>query len=1109
MPLILMAQSTNQNYILSKTYQNSAGTSSLDVIQYFDGLGRPVETVQKVITPSGADFVSLKGYDNLGRDSINWLPIVSPNSGGAYVTPTSITGGSPKTYYDYDIKPYTKTEYENSPLSRIIGQYGAGNAWYANSKKVITGYQLNSGSEVLYYFVNSSNQLERNGTYAANSLYKTVVTDEDGKQVTEFKDKLGRVVMKQSSTDVKTYYIYNDLGQLSYVLPPIATDSLPASGVISDEHGVIKRYAYLYKYDERGNNTRKRLPGCDSISMIYDKSDRLILSQDGNQRTTNTKKSYIQWTVTKYDVLGRVLYSGILNRDIQASERILFKNNVITESYNGSSGFSNTGYSCNYFANEIKPLLVNYYDNYGFRKMQTQIDSTKLIYSTLTGYDAQYTNAKGLLTGMRTYILDKTGTYLVSVMYYDDKGRVVQTRSSNQLGGYDIVYNHYDFTGRVLTNRKEHNTTVQTMMPEVYTYNYDNAGRPTTTYYQFSTKPTVLQSNRFYDALGRLSVNYRHASTDTVSYTYNVRNCVSTIKNGSFKEELFYNTSNLCFNLSPCYNGNIAASTWTYNGIKKAYVYTYDQLNRLTLATGYQTSGCSLYAPNNREQFSYDKQGNIAMLWRDKDYTCMDFLQMSYIGNQIKSISDFGTQQNLSTVKEYINNANLSTEFLYDKNGNMTKDYDRKIVTIRYNILNLPDTIQFSTGNQIINRYAADGRKLGTEYFTRLIDTSIPMDKDSVCNWTYIANITNQSGNVYIGNMDYQTSNGNPTLTTLIRLKNTEGYVSKFGQYFYNRYDHLGNVREVWYANTNSAYQRTQYYPSGVPWASNTGDNPSYVPYKYNNKEFVEMNGWDETDLGARGLHHAKFRFDGLDALSEKHYDTSPYAVCGNNPVNRIDPNGMDWFQNDQTGDVVYVSKLQQGDEKNMEKGWQWMGENGMFKSDENDAANSGNALALKNGGDLQVIENNPITPNDNQVVVSMTLEGDKATKFMGDRGYDFKPTQQIRCENEINFHPESGITAVTGGKTYITEKSAYVPKGSIEDVYTPLNDLLYKHNYTVNRFQITYTTNIIKKGLDSLMPFIGYYDQRIPTVYPSLSAYPRNNKLINTFLRTNPSASK
>ncbi len=86
--------------------------------------------------------------------------------------------------------------------------------------------------------------------------------------------------------------------------------------------------------------------------------------------------------------------------------------------------------------------------------------------------------------------------------------------------------------------------------------------------------------------------------------------------------------------------------------------------------------------------------------------------------------------------------------------------------------------------------------------------------------------------------------------------------------------------------------QRTQYYPSGLPWASNTGDNPGLQNKKYNGKEFVEMNGYDSYDYGARGYYPAIGRFTSVDPLAEKYYSISPYAYCAGNPVRFIDPDG-------------------------------------------------------------------------------------------------------------------------------------------------------------------------------------------------------------------------
>ncbi len=65
----------------------------------------------------------------------------------------------------------------------------------------------------------------------------------------------------------------------------------------------------------------------------------------------------------------------------------------------------------------------------------------------------------------------------------------------------------------------------------------------------------------------------------------------------------------------------------------------------------------------------------------------------------------------------------------------MIANYDREIISIRYNLLNLPDTIQFKNGNQIINRYAAEGSKLRSDYFTLVTPVVVPLG--NVCKWNY------------------------------------------------------------------------------------------------------------------------------------------------------------------------------------------------------------------------------------------------------------------------------------------------------------------------------------------------------------------------------------
>jgi len=891
-----------RNYIKTTSYPTIDDPKTLTSFQYVDGLGRPTETVNVRSTPSGADLVSLVEYDNAGRENKKWLPAVISGNAGDYVEPTAFTSAAASSYAS-DSRPFVETLFEPSPLDRPLGQKGAGADWDQHPGTV--DYQTNDGS-VARFSVNSSNQLVRESNYEANTLYKTVSTDEDGKTATEYKDMEGQVVMKQSSDNVKTYYVYNDLDQLCFVLPPNFIDRMGGTTTFSEDNTLLKQFGYVYRYDERENCVYKRLPGCEPIFMVYDKADRLILSQDGNQRA----KTPQQWTVTKYDMLGRVIYTGVINGEIADSEKAIVHNNLIIEYVGTDNQLGNTGYTCNYFVGRISPLIVNYYDSYDFIsstltdpiKSQLRYDNSK----ESNGYTAQWADAKGLLTGTRTYILDGTGTnYLTAAMYYDDKGHVVQTRATNHLGGYDLAYSQYDLTELVKTLKIHNVAAIQNSVTELYTYTYDNAERPLTTKYSLNEGLEVTLASNTYDELGRLKEKKRHTGIDTEQYEYNIRNWATKIKSGStFEENLFYNKDIPPLGAA-CYNGNIALSTWTYKGEKKGYMYHYDELNRLTDALSTipdyaDPDQNELYLGDFNEYFGYDKMGNINSLERRMNgYSIDDLRNFTYNGNQVTAISDNNGSQGLYSVKEYQDKAGDSqSEMSYDANGNMITDLDRNISTIQYNILNLPTVIQFSTGNQIKNTYDASGRKLGTEYFTFVNNLPVPItltiNTGDVLNCSYVPNLFDQNGTAYIGNFEYNTLHGNASLTTLSRIYNDEGYVENISspQYYYYRKDHLGDNREVWRANDKTTVQYTQYYPSGLPWASNDGDNPGLQERKYNGKEFIEMHGYDVTDLGWRTDYNAIFRFTTLDRKSEKYPWQSPYCIAADNPVRYNDKNG-------------------------------------------------------------------------------------------------------------------------------------------------------------------------------------------------------------------------
>lgn len=72
-----------------------------------------------------------------------------------------------------------------------------------------------------------------------------------------------------------------------------------------------------------------------------------------------------------------------------------------------------------------------------------------------------------------------------------------------------------------------------------------------------------------------------------------------------------------------------------------------------------------------------------------------------------RTISMSINKQTYSTIEYHNSNTQSDTTLFYDANGNLIRDLDRGITVIKYNILNLPDTIQFVNGGQIVNFYDA------------------------------------------------------------------------------------------------------------------------------------------------------------------------------------------------------------------------------------------------------------------------------------------------------------------------------------------------------------------------------------------------------------------
>ena len=572
------------------------------------------------------------------------------------------------------------------------------------------------------------------------------------------------------------------------------------------------------------------------------------------------------------DAFSRIVLTGTCKNVFDYTANPLGSNVVTAAWSNGSTalkGYSVTGLT---FTAPVV-LSANYYDDYEFLGKNGIPDDATTGYSEMPGYGKRYSGGcKGQLTGNWTARLTSQlagSTY--SVMYYDDRYRVIQRKGNNSLNGMEAVYTSYNFEGSPVKEKRVHSVPGQDIITEVRNHTYDLANRLLQTTYQLNDDAPVILVDNVYDEIGRLKTEKRtgHSKLRT-DYTYNLRSWTKGINGPLFHQTLTYQES--IDGTTPCYNGNISSMTWKSGGSaatnEMGYRFTYDGLSRMKDAIYGETNTLSINQNRFSEQITgYDKMGNILSLLRYGQTSAtgcglVDNLSLVYNGNQLQSVDDHAPNSVYGNGMEFKDNANQPVEYGYDKNGNLTKDLNKNISNIRYNLINLPSQITFGDGNTIDYEYGSDGRKLRTVHQTG--NTILTTD--------------------YCGNAIYE--NGS------LKLLLTEtGYVSfpdkKF--HFYLK-DHQGNVRVV--ADKDGKLEETNdYYPFGGTFTTST----SVQPYKYNGKELDRVSGLNLYDYGARYYDATIGRWCMVDSLSEKYYSFNSYNYCGNNPARYVDPDGNGW----------------------------------------------------------------------------------------------------------------------------------------------------------------------------------------------------------------------
>ena len=130
---------------------------------------------------------------------------------------------------------------------------------------------------------------------------------------------------------------------------------------------------------------------------------------------------------------------------------------------------------------------------------------------------------------------------------------------------------------------------------------------------------------------------------------------------------------------------------------------------------------------------------------------------------------------------------------------------------------------------------------------------------------------------------------------------------SSFNAFYYLN-DHLGS-RRVILNSAGTVSLINNYYPSGVLIAELPRE-PSLGahPYKFTGKELDHFNSMDFYDFEARAFDPTLMRFNRPDPMAEKYPSLGTFTYCANNPVNYVDPTGLDWYMANDSSVVWFNS---------------------------------------------------------------------------------------------------------------------------------------------------------------------------------------------------------
>lgn len=357
--------------VVSETFNDGGGYAK--TATYFDKFGRTEQNINVGATPNGYDIVDFYDYDSMGRaDSISYMPYIDSELSGTHRRVNVL--GSQQNYFQTAFPgdpdrffAYSATLYDESPLGLVKKKGSVGADYRIDIRPVEYNYRLGKLTEICKFKIVRDSVLQYCGYYLRDSLVvkeiKSPVSANEFVYSYEYINAEGQLVARANSTIEwrhphyvsewrVTHYAYDDMGRQRYIIPPIARTM-----IISMDHfpssQVVRNYCYYTEYDKYGRITKSLNPGTDWVYIIYDKMDRVVMTQDGNMRKRG------EWAYIIYDDLNR-----------PASQHIVRNTSNLTH-VQIQEGFNAINYICSYPTTRDSWRLEVPFDNNSFEHVAT------------------------------------------------------------------------------------------------------------------------------------------------------------------------------------------------------------------------------------------------------------------------------------------------------------------------------------------------------------------------------------------------------------------------------------------------------------------------------------------------------------------------------------------------------------------------------------------------------------------------------------------------------------------------------------------------------------------------------------------------------------------